>query len=150
MRKRAGLLVLLVCGFASVAVASEWVVDANGKCVRRWTPSSLANGPIAMVNGLTMPVRQMIGGAQAGVEDQAARPVVERVVRVPALTLIGLGTGTTEMLWLFVAGTADFLTGGAFELVPEDVTQLSFAPMTPRFLEPLKQRPSTDRCGRPL
>jgi hypothetical protein len=128
MRKRAGLLVLLVCGFASVAVASEWVVDANGKCVRRWTPS-LARQRTDRdgERGLTMPVRQMIGGAQAGVEDQAARPVVERVVRVPALTLIGLGTGTTEMLWLFFAGTADFLTGGAFELVPEDVTQLSFA-----------------------
>jgi hypothetical protein len=118
--------------------------------VRRWTPSSLGNGPIAMVNGVTMPVRQMIGGGQAAVEDQAARPVVERVVRVPALSLIGLGTGTTEMLWLFGAGIADFLTGGYFELVPEDVTELSFAPMTPRFLEPLKQRPTTDRCGRPL
>jgi hypothetical protein len=150
MRTRLGILVLLVAGFANVGAAADWVVAANGKCVRQWSPSDIGRGPVAMLNGITMPVRQMIGGGQAGVEDQAARPAAERAVRVPALALIGFGTGTAEMLWLFCAGTADFVTGGYFQLVPDDVTELSFAPMTPRFLEPIKQRPTTDHCGRPL
>src|SRR5262245_68767 len=46
MRTRVGVLVVLLCGFATVGRAAEWVVASNGKCVRRWTPSSIGNGPI--------------------------------------------------------------------------------------------------------
>ena len=63
--------------------------------------------------------------------------------------LLGLGTGTIECLFVMTQGMADFLTGGAFDLVSDESTDLSLAPMTPTFLQPFKQAPATDPCGRP-
>jgi hypothetical protein len=46
-------------------------------------------------------------------------------------------------------GLADFLTAGALDLVSDESAEVSLAPMTPPFLEALKQVPATDPCGRP-
>jgi hypothetical protein len=124
------------------------VVSADGGCVREWTPASLARGPMAIVNGATMPVRQAVGGAQAGARDRSGS-TLGRVVLVPALALTGFGAGAIEGIWLMGLGLADVVTGGYFALVPREVTEPSLAPMTPRFLEPPMQPPPTDPCGRP-
>lgn len=145
MRSRVvGLSMIVACAVAGAASASEWVVDGQGDCVRRWTPADLARGPAAMLNGLTMPVRQLVGGGQAGMDP----PDATAAVRVPALGLIGLGTGTFEGLFVVSQGLVELLTGGYFGVVPDDVAEPSLAPMTPRFLAPPPQEPPTDPCGR--
>jgi hypothetical protein len=141
-------LVAVLCVSANVAVASRWVVNEGGDCVREWTPSSLARGPLAMTNALTFPVRQLIGGGQTVTQDPSA-PTSKRILLVPLLSLLGLGTGTIECLFVMTQGMAEFVTGGAFGLVSDESADLSLAPMTPTFLTPYKPPPATDPCGRP-
>ena len=50
MCKTTGVLLLLALSLLALsasAARAEWVVDAEGKCVRSWTPASLARGPTA-------------------------------------------------------------------------------------------------------
>lgn len=145
---RVGLIVAVVGAQANVAVGARWVVNQYGNCVEEWTPSSIGRGPLAMVNSLTFPARQLVGGGKVGYEEPSRSPA-ERVLLVPALSLLGLCTGTIELVWVMSQGLADFVTGGAFDLVPEDSADLALTPMTPRFLEGPKAPPSTDPCGRP-
>jgi hypothetical protein len=145
---RAGILVVVLCASADVAVAGRWTVNEGGNCVQEWTPSSMARGPRAMTNALTLPGRQLVGGGQAAY-GESSRSTGERILLVPTLALIGLGSGTTECLFVMSQGLADFITGGAFDLVSDESADLSLAPMTPRFLQGLKQAPPTDPCGRP-
>ena len=123
-------------------------MNERNTCVREWTPSSIARGPLAMTNALTFPGRQLVGGGQAAYEDTTSSTGV-RILRTPTLALLGLGTGLAEGLFVMSQGMLDFLTGGVFDLVPDETAALSLAPMPPRFLESLKQRPTTDPCGRP-
>ncbi len=148
MRMRVGLLVIVLCVQADVALGARWVVNQYGNCVEEWTPSSIARGPLAMVNSLTFPARQLVGGGKIAVEEPS-RSTAAKVLLAPTLALLGLGTGTVELVWVMSQGMADFLTGGAFDLVPEESAELSLTPMTPRFLEAPKPKPSTDPCGRP-
>jgi hypothetical protein len=152
MWMRAGLLLVLllvvVCLRPDVAVASRWVVNEYGNCVKEWTPSSIARGPLAMVNAFTFPVRQLVGGGQVGYEDSARSPLA-RAFLTPTLALLGLGTGTIELVYVTTQGLADFVTGGAFDLVPDETADVALTPMTPRFLEGPKPTPATDPCGRP-
>jgi hypothetical protein len=141
-------LVAVLCLSADVAVAARWVVNEGGNCVHEWTPGSLARGPLAMTNALTFPVRQLVGGGQT-VFREPSPPTSQRILLVPMLSLLGFGTGTIECLFVMSQGMADFLTGGAFDLVSDESADLSLAPMTPTFLEPMKQPPATDPCGRP-
>ena len=148
MSIRAGILVAVLFLSADVAVAGRWVVKDGGNCVREWTPSSIGRGPLAMVNALTFPGRQLIGGGQVGYQEPS-RSTGERILLVPTLSLLGFGTGTVECVFVMGLGITDFLTGGAFDLVPDESVDLSLAPMTPPFLEGLKQSATTDPCGRP-
>jgi hypothetical protein len=145
---RAGLLVAVLLLSAEVAVAARWAVDAHGNCVHEWTPSSIARGPLAMANGLTFPGRQLVGGGQAA-QGEPSRSTGERILLVPMLALLGFGSGSIEGLFVMSVGMTDFLTGGAFDLVPDESADVSLAPMTPTFLAGLKQTPTTDPCGRP-
>jgi hypothetical protein len=138
---------VVLCLSAEVAVAGRWVVEQGGRCVREWTPSSVARGPLAMVNALTLPGRQLVGGGQAAYREPS-RSTGERILLVPTLSLLGFGTGATECLVVMSQGDTDFLTGGAFDLVPDESADVSLAPMTPPFLEAIKQTPTTDPCGR--
>jgi hypothetical protein len=144
-----GLLAIFLCTPAGHAVAGRWVVNDHGECVRQWTPGSIARGPLAMVNGLTMPVRQLIGGGENGASEPS-RSTGERVLLAPTLALLGLGSGIGEGVFLLTMGMADFVTGGAFDLVSDESADVAMTPMTPRFLEAPKQRPTTDPCGRRL
>jgi hypothetical protein len=140
--------VVVLCASADVAVAGRWAVNDRGNCVQEWTPSSIVRGPLAMTNALTFPGRQLVGGGQVAY-GEPSRSTGERILLVPTLALLGLGSGTMECLFVMGQGLADFLTGGAFDLVSDESADLSLAPMTPRFLQGLKQVPPTDPCGRP-
>jgi hypothetical protein len=101
-----------------------------------------------MTNALTFPVRQLIGGGQTVSRDSSS-PTSGRILLVPLLSLLGFGTGTVECLFVMTQGMVELVTGGAFGLVSDESADLSFAPMTPTFLEPYKPAPATDPCGRP-
>ena len=148
MRISAVLLAVALCASADLAEAGQWTVDAQGDCVRQWTPASLARGPLAMTNALTFPVRQLVGGGQAGADDSASSNAA-RVLLVPTLALLGFGTGTAECVIVLGQGLADFLTGGTLDLVSDESADVSLAPMTPRFLSAPTSPPKTDPCGRP-
>ena len=102
------MAVLLVS--ADVAVAGRWAVNGSGECVQEWTPSSLARGPLAMTNAVTFPGRQLVGGGAAAY-DEPSRSTTERVILVPTLALLGLGSGTVEGVFVMGKGMADFVTG---------------------------------------
>ena len=142
------LLAVALCAAADLARAGEWTVDAQGDCVRQWTPASLARGPLAMTNALTFPVRQLVGGGQAGADDSSGS-IGARVLLTPTLALLGHGTGTAECVFVLGQGLAEFLTGGALDLVSDESADVSLAPMTPRFLTKPPPPPKTDPCGRP-
>jgi len=148
VRISAVLLVVALCASANLAVAGQWVVDAQGDCVQQWTPSSLGRGQLAMANALTFPVRQLVGGGQAGADD-SVKSIGAKVLLVPTLALLGLGTGTAECVIVMSQGIADFVTGGALDLVSDESADVSLAPMTPRFLSTPPTPPKTDPCGRP-
>ena len=137
---------LMVCASADVAVAGRWVVK-NTECVHEWTPSSLAQGPLAIANALTFPVRQLVGGGQAAAEDPA-RSTGEKLLLVPTMSALGLGTGLAACLVVTGQGLIDLVTGGALDIVSDESASPSLAPMTPPFLEAPKPAPTTDPCGR--
>ena len=138
----------VVCLSANVADAAQWRLNERGECVHEWTASSLARGPLAMVNALTYPPRQLVGGGQAATEE-TSRSTGELILLTPTMALLGLGTGAMECVFVLGMGIADSITGGAFDLVPDESAEVSLAPMTPRFLEKPKPAPTTDPCGRP-
>ena len=144
---RAGVLVVTVLVSANVAFAGRWTVNGSGECVREWTPSSLARGPLGMTNAITFPGRQLVGGGQAAY-DEPSRSTAGRVILVPTLALLGLGSGIIEGGFVMGKGMADFVTGGAFDLVSDESADVSLSPMTPAFLASPVQTPTTDPCGR--
>jgi hypothetical protein len=148
VRISAVLLLAVLCASTDLAAAGQWTVDAHGNCVNQWTPASLARGPLAMTNALTFPVRQLVGGGQAGADDSASSTGA-KVLLVPALALLGLGTGTMECVIVMGQGIADFVTAGTLDLVSDESADVSLAPMTPRFLTAPASAPKTDPCGRP-
>ena len=138
---------VIVCASADVAVAGRWVVNQHGECIHEWTPSSLAQGPLAIVNALTFPVRQLVGGGRAAAED-SAHSAGEKVLRVPMVSALGLGTGFAACLFVTGQGLIDLVTGGALDIVSDESASPSLAPITPPFLEAPKPAPTTDPCGR--
>src|SRR5262249_29986497 len=108
---RSWTLVAVVCLSANVAGAGQWRLNERGECVREWTPSSLARGPLAMVNALTYPPRQLVGGGQAATAE-TSRSTGELILLTPTMALLGLGTGTMECVFVLGMGIADTITGG--------------------------------------
>ena len=111
------LLLGLACVVATPAWAtSEWQRDADGECVRVWNASELSRGPIAMTNGLILPVREFVGGLQDG-----AAGIVLSPVSAVAGVLEGAG-------WI-VSGLLDTVTGGAFAISPDGMATLRVEPV---------------------
>lgn len=69
MDRRLGAVLALTLALATpvAAIADDWVRDETGRCRREWTPSSLARGPAAVVNGLVLPFRSLAGSFTDGV-----------------------------------------------------------------------------------
>jgi hypothetical protein len=107
----------LACLLATPALAgSEWKRNDAGGCVRVWNASELARGPIAMTNGLILPVRELVGGFKGGAAGIALSPI-------SAVAGVFEGTG-----WI-VSGLLDTLTGGAFAISPDGMARLRFEPV---------------------
>jgi hypothetical protein len=142
-RLRTAFLCLLVARAASAA----WVTNDAGDCVREWTPASLARGPAAIANAPLMPFRSAVGGALLAGSDRTPNPSwPRRILMPPLLTIAGGGMGLVEAgIWLGT-GLADTLTGGWFEIAPEEATHLAITPVAPAFSD---ARPApAPRCGR--
>ena len=95
---------------------SEWERNEDGECVRVWTASELGRGPIAMTNGLILPVRELVGGWKGGAAGIALSPV-------SAVAGVFEGTG-----WI-ISGLLDTVTGGAFAISPDGMARLRFEPV---------------------
>lgn len=70
-----------------------------------------ARGPIAMTNGLTLPVRGFFGSFLDGTEPVLMSP-------------LSLGWGTVKGVQLVGVGALETVSFGAFELVPDEATTL--------------------------
>lgn len=112
------LAILPVVWLVAAAAAAEprWERDAEGRCVRVWTPSELARGPVGLANGLILPVRALAGSPRGGVAGIALAPV--------SLLVAGV-----EGLGLVCAGFTDLVTGGVFAVVPDGSSRLRVDPV---------------------
>ena len=118
MRSRAWLAALAAVFLASGAAWAEprWERNAEGECVRVWTRSELARGPVGIANGLILPGRAVAGGFQGGARG---------IALAPAALLAGLAEG----LGLVVAGVTDLVTGGTLAVVPDGMARLRTDPL---------------------
>ena len=143
-----GVGALVAVLHASGALAA-WTVNGRGECVQAWTPASLGRGPAAVLNAPLVPVRTAAGGVQEALDDRTPGGVHRKVILVPALAGLGGAMGLVEAgVWL-ASGLADTLTGGYFELAPDEATALSVSPRRPLSTD-THAGPRTDACGRPL
>ena len=111
----------LVAGLVALAAEpacgrSAWETNDAGECVRVWSAAELGRGPIAMTNGVLLPIRELAGGATDGVWG---------VVWLP----IAVAGGAVEGLGWVSAGFLDTLTGGAFAISPDGIAQLHAGPV---------------------
>jgi hypothetical protein len=130
----------------SAAAQGAWVVNQEGECVREWTSGSLARGPAAMLNAPLVPFRSAAGGVLLAASDNTPRPgLPRRILLPPMLAVVGGGMGLVESgIWLGT-GLVDTLSGGYFEVAPEEATHLAVAPLAPAFTD---SRPKAEpRCA---
>jgi hypothetical protein len=142
-RRFAAVLALLALVAASPAAAG-WAVDARGRCVEAWTPPRAAQGPVAMLTAPTLPFREAVGGGIVAADTTTPQGgVVGQVLAWPSLILGGFALGVGEMpIWL-VLGLADTVTGGYFDLSPDDAKPLTLTSVRPRFLGAQQTTPAS-------
>ena len=136
-------LAALSLAFAPPARAG-WTVNATGECVEAWVAPPEAQGPVAMLNSLALPVRAAVGGGQVAAGDQpGGNKVAFTVLSWPALVAGGFAIGVVEMpIWL-LTGLADTVTLGSLDVVPDAAKALTFASVRPRFLPPTGTTPES-------
>jgi len=146
----AALAIPMVTGVAGRASA-EWVVDARGRCVERWSPGSLLRGPTAMLMAPTAPFRHAAGvftyePPNPGSGKQGFDPWA------PVTAVLAGSAGILDSgVWLGT-GLADTVTGGYFAIAPYRATQVSLDPLIPLLMSEQQRnaieakRP--DPCGR--
>ena len=143
---------LLICAVlvarASLAAAA-WTVDPGGACVRQWAPSDLLRGPVAIVNGPILPARTMVGGAEYAWNKPEWR-WWHTVVLGLGVTGVSGAAGVYQGVWWMGAGVADLLTGGYFEIAPQQATKRSVEPVVSEVIAGRPPAPTEDPCGRPL
>ena len=143
-------LVVLATLIAPAGLAyGEWVVDANGDCVDKWTSRDVLRGPTAIVNAPLLPFRQMAGGAEYAWNRPEWTPW-NRATLGTAATGVSGAFGIVEGLWWIATGVPDTLTGGYFSLAPERATEISIEPEVSVAISDKNPAPATDNCGRPL
>lgn len=125
---------------------AAWVVNERGACVHEWTPASLGRGPAAMLNAPLLPFRSAVGGVLEARENPG--PGLRGKIFLPPILAFGGGAmGLVESVIWLGTGLADTLSGGSFELAPEEATRLAIDPVRPAFLT-AAARDATDHCGR--
>ncbi len=138
-------------GGVAERASAEWVVDARGKCVERWSPGSLLRGPTAMLMAPTAPFRHAAGVFSY----EPPNPGAGKEGFDPWGPVTAVLAGTVGVLdsgvWLGT-GLADTVTGGYFAIAPHRATQLSLDPLIPLLMSEGQRnaieakRP--DPCGR--
>lgn len=141
-------IVAVLCARAGVAHCA-WTVDAGGACVRKWAPSDLLRGPVAIVNAPLRPVRGAAGAAEYAWNKSEWRWWYT-VVLGSAVTGVGAAAGLVEGVWWVGTGLADTLTGGYFEITPEGALDRSVRPELSTVIAGSAPAPTEDRCGRSL
>jgi hypothetical protein len=142
------LMVIVAVAFSARVARAAWVVDEHGECVQQWTSASLGRGPTAMLEAPLVPFRSGAGGVRLALDDQRASGA-KKAFLVPTLAFLGGSTGVLEAVIWMVGGLADTVSGGYFEIAPEEATELSAAPLVPVFVPDGRRRPAgVDRCGR--
>ena len=159
MRKTIGsclLLAALLSMVSSGTARAEWKVDEEGKCVRTWTPASLARGPMAIADAPLVPARYIAGGIdELGDPPDPAWNKVERVGFAAGYVPLAGVTGFGAMLSSLGFGLMDTLTGGYFELTPDDPQRFTLQAeklgvLAPEDFEGTRSELRLDNCGRPL
>lgn len=157
---RKSIVALLLLASLSLAGAraarAEWKVDEEGKCVRTWTPASLALGPKAIADAPLVPARYLSGGvSELSDPPDPAWSEVERVGFAAGNVPLSGVTGFVEALSSLGFGLMDVFTGGYFEFSPSKPQQFTLEPEKVGALSP-QRFPGTsgeqrlDPCGRPL
>ena len=149
MRSAVVLALAALCLVTAAPAHAGWTVNATGECVPAWIAPPAAQGPVAMLNALPLPVRQAVGGGQvaAGGSQSKGGGAALTVLVWPTLVISGFGVGVLEMpIWL-LTGLADTLTLGSLDLVPDDAKALTLATVRPRFLGPGDTTPES--CATP-
>ena len=147
MTKGSGVGVLaLVAALRASGALGAWVVNERGECGRAWTTASLGRGPSAMLNAPLAPVRSAVGGFRVAHDDRSP-DLKSKILLPPLLTLGGGAMGLVDAAVWLGTGLADTVTGGYFEVAPEEATRLGVEPIVPAFAR-VPGRGSTDRCGR--
>jgi len=143
-RRFAAALALTALAAATPAAAG-WAVDARGQCVEAWTPPPAGQGPIAILNALPLPFREAVGGGIVAADTTSAAQggIVGKVLSWPSLILGGFALGGLEMPIWMVLGLCDALTGGYFDLSPDDAKPLTLTSIRPRFLGAQQTTPAT-------
>jgi hypothetical protein len=147
------MAILLICMFASSALA-EWVVNDKGECVRVWTPEAILQGPTAIINGPFLPIRSATAAVIVPI-DVGCKDFGDCLEMTGATTLFIITwpiMGTIEGMTWVVTGIADTLTGGYFDISPEDATKFSLAPLpqVPDARRHEREWRHEDRCGRTI
>jgi len=138
--------VLALVALAAPPARAAWERDAQGRCVRVWTPASLGRGPLAMVDAFTAPPRTAVGATRFLADDPTPRSGVATVVLYPVMGTAGFVAGFIDTgVWLGT-GLVDTLTGGYFAVAPEEATVPSFAPLRPVFMTNTPA-PQPDPCA---
>jgi hypothetical protein len=114
------LLVLVI----PVRAYGKWKVDPAGECTYRWTPSSLLRGPREILEAPVRPIA-IIGEGMIIFLPEGLNPVA--AAGLGAVGVLVLGTaGVLEMPFVLGAGIGDTLTGGYFEIGPEEPLKVDF------------------------
>ena len=156
IRKGQLLVLLILAGTLQPPSDAKgaWIVDEQGYCVNEWRARNLLRGPIAITNSPFLPLRSAAGGILF-FWDGANGDSVWRVPLYGTPSALVCGTlGIFESAVWVSTGFADTVTGGYFELAPDDAIHMSLRPMEPLFI-PDARRPAwswgwEDRCGRPI
>jgi hypothetical protein len=101
----------LIAAPAAAHEGEAGVDDSDG-----WSASSLLRGPMAIVNGVTLPFRSLWGSFTNGVWG---------AVLFPASTAWGFAQGVQ----LGGVGVLETVSAGYFELVPDESTTLNLNPV---------------------
>ena len=142
------LIAAVLCARAGVAHCA-WTVDADGACVRKWAPSDMLRGPLAIVYAPWQPVRTGVGGAEYAWNKTEWRWWYTAVLG-STVTAVATAFGLLEGIWWTGTGLADTLTGGYFEITPDRALDRSVRPELSTVIAGSAPAPTEDRCGRPL
>ena len=121
MISKQNYLPMLLTVFILALVPKTALAQSSARTASKWSPKDLTSGPVAILGGAVAPLGCTLrytlipfeaiadaegpGGSQAGIA----------IPFLPFVSLVGAVGGTVRGGMLFATGTADLLTGGAYD-----------------------------------